>query len=495
MQLCFKVRTLLPAKLLPLLGIAFLLIVTTNVTAANNKETAPNMTPNNIEQKEPVMNLDADVIIVGAGFSGLAAAQELKDFGHSVMVLEARQRIGGRAHTVYDGEQAIEMGANWLHGQDDNPLVKQARNHKLALSAPTNWDDLIVYDEYGEEIEDASALLARWYGVVDQYLKQYLTREPNASIQMLMDDAQKSGDLGFVSDELHNGFINFVYEQDWSADAADLSVQAEEDGEPYRGGDPIPLRGFEAILKTLSSNINIQLDHQVLAVEQFSDTVELTVSHHGQSKVMRAKRVLVTVPVSILQAGKIRFKPALSTRKREAINLIGMGHLNKVWLKFPEVFWDDQQAILRVSPDKDRFSVWVNIHQVSQQPYLLAMSTAAHIEAGSDAEIVEEAMLGLRGIYGEEIPEPSKSYISRWQNDPFSLGSYSYLRQGGRPEHREILAEPEGLLFFAGEATHSDFPSTVHGAYLAGQREAKKIFTSLEPKKKEQMPDATPVDL
>lgn len=512
MQLRFKLKRPLLATMPPLLLAAFLMCFASSSLAAPTlkaqtlaatvtSNSTPALTISNtdmVENREaktaasnkrafdkPATNYDADVIVVGAGFSGLAAAQELARFGQSVIVLEARQRIGGRAHTVYDGEQAVEMGANWLHGQSNNPLVEQANKQNITLSEPSNWDDTIVYDEYGEEIEDAQQLLERWYAVVEQYIAQYLGREPNASMQMLMDDAQKSGDLGFVSDELHNSFINFLYEQDWAADASDLSVQAQEDGEDYRGGDPIPLQGFAAILKALSDGVNVQLERQVLALEQFPNMVEITVSHQGQSQVMRAKRALVTVPVSVLQAEKIRFNPVLSARKREAINLIGMGHLNKVWLKFPEVFWDDKQAILRVSSEKDRFSLWLNVHKVSQQPYLMAMSTAAHIEAGSDAEIVEEAMLGLRGIYGEEIPEPSKSYISRWQNDPFSLGAYSYLRQGGRPEHRNILAEPEGLVFFAGEATHDDFPSTVHGAYLSGQREAKNIYASLKPNRVE----------
>lgn len=431
-------------------------------------------------QAEP-MNYDADVIVVGAGAAGLAAASELQSLGYKVAVLEARERIGGRVHTLFDGEQAIEMGANWLHGQDDNPLVALAKQQGHRLSALTDWGDSLSYDEYGEEIEDTEDLSDRWYAVVAKYIEQYLEREPNASMQMLMDDAQKSGDLGFVSDDLHNLFINFMYEQDWAADAAELSVQAEMDGEDYRGGDPIPLAGFQTILDPLSEKVDVLLARQVNAVQQLEDSVEISYSYQGQTQVMRAKRLVITVPVSILQAGKIRFSPELSARKLEAIALLGMGHLNKVWLKFPEVFWDDAQAFLRVSPEKDRFSLWLNVHQVSQQPYLLALSTATQLEAGSDAEIVEEAMLALRGMYGDEIPDPLNSYISRWQNDPFSLGAYSYLRQGGRPEHRQILAENEGLIYFAGEASHSEFPSTVHGAYLSGLREAAKIHKNLNP--------------
>ncbi|MBB6520875.1 flavin monoamine oxidase family protein [Pseudoteredinibacter isoporae] len=442
---------------------------------------AQNLPAENPDKRDIAMQYDADVIVVGAGFAGLAAADELKNQGLSVLLLEARDRIGGRAHTVYDGEQAIEMGANWLHGQDNNPLVRLAEEQGIGLSPVTQWSGAVVYDEFGEQIEDAQSQLQRWDTVVEDYVEQYLEREPNASIQMLMDDAQKSGDLGFVSDELHSSFINFVFEQDWSADAADLSVQAAEDGKDYLGGDPMPLRGFRPMLQQLSKNIRVRLGHQVVALEQSANAVDVIVNHQGQEQTLRTKRALLTVPVSILQAGNIRFNPQLSARKREAINVIGIGQLNKVWLKFPEVFWDDNHAILRVSPEKGRFSLWVNIHAISGEPYLLALSTAANLEAGSDAEIVEEAMLGLRGIYGDDIPEPSKNYISRWHNDPFSMGAYSYLRQGGRPEHRDILAEPEGRIHFAGEASHRDFPSTVHGAYLSGLREAAKITVELKP--------------
>ncbi len=442
---------------------------------------AQNQPSQSIDSRGVTMPYDVEVIVVGAGFAGLAAADQLQKQGRSVLLLEARDRIGGRAHTVYAGEQAIEMGANWLHGQDNNPLIDLVKAQDGSLSPATGWGSTIVYDEFGEEIEDAGALLERWQAVVENYVEQYLEREPNASVQMLMDDAQKPGDLGFVSDELHSNFINFIFEQDWSADAADLSVQATEDGEDYLGGDPVPLKGFQPLLKQLAGKIDIQLGHQVLAIQQSAEGVEVTLRHQGQDKTLRAKRVLLTVPISVLQSGKIAFSPQLSARKREAIDVLGMGQLNKVWLKFPEPFWDDNHAMLRVSPEKGRFSLWVNMHALSGQPYLMALSTANHLEAGSDAEIVEEAMLGLRSVYGDDIPEPSKSYISRWQNDPFSMGAYSYLRQGGRPEHRDILAEREGFIYFAGEASHSDFPATVHGAYLSGLREATKIHADLGP--------------
>ncbi|MCV6613400.1 MAG: FAD-dependent oxidoreductase [Cellvibrionaceae bacterium] len=422
-----------------------------------------------------------DVIVIGAGLAGLAAASQLQQAGLSVVVLEARERIGGRAWTKLDGDTPIEMGASWLHGIDNNALLPLAKQLGQSITATTNWDDQISYDEYGEQIDDIDQLWDRWQAVIERYLTQYIEREPGASMQILMDDAQKSGDLGFISDELHNSFINAMYEQDWSGLASDLSVLAEEDGQDYRGGDAMLSAGVVQLVEHLAKGLEIRTAHIVERVEQGEAGVKLRLLARGERRTLSATTVLVTVPLGVLQSGSIQFRPELPASKLRAINALGSGSLNKVWLKFPEVFWDDTEVINRISQEKGRFSSWLNINKVFKQPYLLAFNTDPQIENLSDNEIIEEAMLVLRGIYGDDIAEPVAHHISRWRNDKFARGSYSYLRQGGRPEQRRELAARVGNVYFAGEATSSDFPSTLHGAYLSGLREAENIIKQLRP--------------
>lgn len=444
---------------------------------------APSMTKPNPGSQTPELNSSVDVVVVGAGIAGLAAAQTLSEAGVSVMVLEARERNGGRAWTQFDGETPIEMGASWLHGQNNNPLAELAKSQAYPLTAPTNWDDQIRYSDRGDELDEAPALLDQWLVVVEQYLENYLESEPDASLQMLMDDAQKSGDLGFVDEVLHSAFINYVYEQDWSAEASDLSVQAEMDGDDYIGGDPMLRHGMQQIVSRLEGGLDIRNGHLVQSVSYDGDSATLQVlrTNDAESIAVKTKNVLMTVPLGVLQAGDIQFTPTLPTRKQAAIAAMGMGSLNKVWLKFPRVFWDDVEIVNYTAEDKGRFSSWVNIHKIFAEPYLLAFNTDAQIESLSDAEIIEEAMLTLKSMYGDNIPSPERYFISRWRADKFSRGSYSYLRQGGRPEDRKELAKAVGNVFFAGEATHSEYPATVHGAYLSGLREAKKITAKLNP--------------
>lgn len=431
-----------------------------------------------LNEKKIVQNID--VIVVGAGIAGISAAAELQKQGKSVLVLEARDRLGGRTWSVRHKSVLLEMGASWLHGLENNPLAQFARNKGLKLLAPTDWDHNVSYDEAGDVIEDIAEVRERWLGVIDQYAERYQSAEPDASLQMLMDDAQKTGDLSFVSDQLHRAFINSVYEQEWAADSAALSVQALDDGEEYLGEDAMLRQGFVEILSILAKDLAIELNQAVTSIDYSSlgDNSKVVVT--SRLKKWTADKVLITVPLGVLQAGNIKFTPELPVKKQQAMTHIGMGVLNKVWLEFPEVFWGDVSSINFVSEDKGRFSEWLSLAQDFGKPYLLAFNAAEFgqkLEAFSDAEIIEDAMLVLRSAYGDDVPEPTSYLISRWHSDPYSRGSYSFLRQGGRPEHREDLADTVAdKLFFAGEATSTRFPATVHGAYMSGLREAKKIL-------------------
>jgi len=431
-----------------------------------------------LSEKEIVQSID--VIVVGAGVAGISAAAELQKQGKSVLVLEARDRLGGRTWSVRHKSVLLEMGASWLHGLENNPLVPLARKEGLSLLAPTDWNHNVSYDDAGEVIEDIAELRDRWLGVIDQYAQRYQSTEPNASLQMLMDDAQKTGDLSFVSDQLHQAFINSMYEQEWAADAAALSVQALDDGEEYQGQDVMLRQGFGEILSILSKGLTIELNQAITSIDYSSSNVNSKVVVKSRLKRWVADKVLVTVPLGVLQSGDIKFIPELPTKKQQAMAHIGMGVLNKVWLEFPEVFWDDVSSINFVGEDKGRFSEWLSLAQDFGRPYLLAFNAAEFgqkLEAFSDAEIIEDAMLVLRSAYGDDVPEPTSYLISRWHSDPYSRGSYSFLRQGGRPEHRKDLADTVAeKLFFAGEATSTRFPATVHGAYMSGLREAKKML-------------------
>ncbi|MFN5658967.1 MAG: flavin monoamine oxidase family protein [Pseudanabaena sp.] len=186
------------------------------------------------------------------------------------------------------------------------------------------------------------------------------------------------------------------------------------------------------------------------------------------------------LPLGVLQAGKVRFIPELPQSKQTAIANLGMGVLNKCYLRFSDTFWSaDVDWLGYISASHGEWTEWVSFNRVANKPILLGFNAADRgrtIESWSDRQIVASAMQTLRKIYGDSIPEPIDYQMTRWATDPYSLGSYSYNPVGAVPKMRQELAAPiREALFFAGEASNEDYFGTAHGAYLSGLRAANEI--------------------
>jgi monoamine oxidase len=182
----------------------------------------------------------------------------------------------------------------------------------------------------------------------------------------------------------------------------------------------------------------------------------------------QASYVLVTVPLGVLRAGRIAFHPRLPKNKRDAIHKTRMGVFNKIFLKFGSVFWDQEDELIGYmgSQDEDWPEI-VNFHKIAGLPVLLAFSAGTAGEKNElrdDAELVTCLMDCLRKMYGQNIPEPVAHLVTRWNQDPFSLGSYSYVPIGSKQSlRRQIAITVENRVFFAGKPLRSSFrpPSTV----------------------------------
>ncbi|WP_390618559.1 flavin monoamine oxidase family protein [Maricurvus nonylphenolicus] len=418
------------------------------------------------------------VIVVGAGIAGLGAANSLQSSGYDVVLLEARDRIGGRIWTERSSGVAMDMGASWIHGIKKNPIAALAEKAKAPLSPIFDYDHASNYksDGSGEGLPDKNA--ERFMSTMEDYLAWYLRREPNASLQTLIDDAQSEGDLDFLTSAQLNFMVNTEVEHEFAASPEKLSVEALDEGKSQKGGDVLFPQGYDAITDYLAQSLVIHTEAVVSKIKYDAKGV-VVYSSAGE---FRGDRVVVTVPLGVLKAGRIEFSPSLPDKKLQAIEKLGMGVLNKVWLTFPHVFWHrdiERNIIQYVSEEEGHFSEWLNGYKYVQQPVLLGFNAAEYgvtIESKSDQAITDEAMAVLRKIYGEDIPGPEAVKITRWRSDPYALGSYSYLKVGATTKHRKHLAEPvNNRLFFAGEATSSAYPATTQGAYLSGLREAERI--------------------
>lgn len=419
------------------------------------------------------------IVIIGAGVAGLATAQMLRQAGYrNITVLEGRDRIGGRTWTSHAwSDIPLDMGASWIHGTEGNPIWELAQSAGIA-TVETDEDDSVTYKANGAELSEAEEEeleeTAEW--VLEDAEPD--DDDDDYSLQDAINEVLDDEDFDAEERKALEFWFGTSIGHEYAAELRELSAKSWDDDEELDGPDVIFPRGYEQIVHLLATGIDdIRLEHAVQEISRDGNGVRI-VTTQGE---FRADRCVVTVPLGVLKRGTIRFTPPLPADKQRAIDRLGMGLLNKVYLRFPSVFWDrDAGWIDYMSPEKGEWLEWLNLDYYLRVPVLLAFNAGDYgrqIEAMTDTQIVARAMQTLRRIYGQNIPDPTHWQITRWASDPFTYGSYSYLGVGATWRTRDTLAEPVGdVLFFAGEATVWDFPGTVHGAYLSGVRAAEAII-------------------
>lgn len=425
---------------------------------------------------EPVSDAQAlNVLVIGAGAAGLAAGYEVQNAGHNVIVLEARDRIGGRVWSDRrDNEQSVDLGAAWIHGINGNPAQELAQQQGLETT-PTDYDNLVLKQDPNASQLTTSELVTI-INILNDKLTEGTSDSQNTPVKTLIDQAANENS---EFDPQHFDFVaNVQIEQEFAAPIEELAVYALEEGQDtFSGGDVMFPGGYDQIFNTMVSALDIRLQQIVTEVNYSDDEVMVTTS---DNTLYAADKVIVTVPLGVLKRGSIRFEPALPQAKLDAIDALGMGVFNKVYLGFPHVFWEADRDLLAYHSQSMR--LWPSMFNLYKQYgdiALIAISTALEaieVEAISDEQIVFELMTILRELYGDDIPQPNDVRITRWAQDPFSYGSYSFMKVGADSQSRRDLAQSVGdKLYFAGEATNWDYPATVHGALLSGLREAEKI--------------------
>ena len=194
-----------------------------------------------------------------------------------------------------------------------------------------------------------------------------------------------------------------------------------------------------------------------------------------------ADKVIVTVPLGILKKETIKFHPSLPDHKKQAIDNLGMGVLDKIVLKFPRAFWPQDKRVITYFSENYSGIYWFhNFYAHFSSPILIGFiggDAARELEKRDNKSILQEVMELLQKLFGHSIPNPLDYFITRWANDPFAYGSYSYIPLGASGRDYDLLAEPiEDKVFFAGEATDKHFFATTHGAYFSGIRAAERII-------------------
>lgn len=443
---------------------------------------------------------EVEVIVIGAGIAGLTAARDLGIDGYDVLVLEARDRIGGRIWTSNELGTPTDLGASWIHGFEDNPIARLARRHGIEILrtdissvTPARYQSVALFDADGRrltraEIVEVSDMMADFLEFVAQKQKE------GVEMSLLAVEEQFADSQNLNADQRRRlNYIARTYlEHEWAGPRSDVSLLEYDKALHFAGHDRVFPGGYTQVIEKLAGDSRILLNHQVRQIDYTGHMVDVLTNHGSY----HSNHVLVTVPLGVLQSGKIAFNPSLPRTKREAIRKMRMGVFNKVFLKFDTVFWDEEfEMIGYMGGDWPEI---INLQKILGKPLLLAFSAGAagaRNESRTDAELAADLMACLRKMYGEKIPEPAGFQVTRWNSDPFSLGSYSYIPVGSKQGMRKTIGLPvENRVFFAGEVTSQFFPATVHGAFLSGVRAAYEIMLA-DTKEDIMMDQGGPMDI
>jgi len=443
---------------------------------------------------EPVDSVD--VIVVGAGMAGLACAGALKEAGASVVVLESRARVGGRIHTWQpESGPCIDLGAAWLYGTKKNPIAKLASSAGAKL-VTTDWDSCDVYDEQGRKVPTTA--LDEGYDEFNKTRKQIekLRRgmEEDTGLWATICSLVSPDTDTSVNSALRVAWKDNV-EWEYALPLEQLSTLYFDLDEDLKGQHKMLEEGLGAVVSFCSRDLDVRLSHRVTAIAENTDGEGVCVSALCRGRVVQteARFVVVTLPLGVLKRAPPTFSPPLPSRKLAAVERIGLALVNKVALVFPEVFWPRRVHQFRRTGGLDEevlFDSFINYAAVTSAPVLVAYVTAAaakRVEELDDDETLAACLKSLQQCFPSvtPIPRPTSFQITRWGRDPHSYCSYTAMALGSSPADRRALAQPHGSgerIRFAGEATESKFPGTVHGAFFSGKREADAIKQELKLK-------------
>jgi monoamine oxidase len=414
--------------------------------------------------------IHADILVIGAGASGLIAAKELSAKGKKVIILEARNRAGGRIDTISTKHfsHPAEAGAEFIHGDLELTLKLLKENNiqyskvegSMLRKNEGKWQDT---DEeivgWGEMVEKMNALKE------DMTLSDFLNT---------FFDQAKYAKLRQSALQFAQGF-DVVNEND--ASVIELRNEWEhEEEEQYRipGGY---MQLIDALTMTcLRQHCEIHFSEAVNKVIWKKNKAEVTTVNNEQ---FSAEKIVLTVPISILQSEQaITFIPAIPD-KVNAARQIGFGGVIKVLVEFEEAFWQDIQQDALFFFSEEKIPTWWTQYPANSKlltgwlggPRSLAMQDYP------PGQVLDIALQSLDAIFNKKLPPIKAWHIADWQKEPFTLGAYSYNTIQSK-EAKEILKAPvEDTIYFAGEALYTgDAQGTVEAALVSGKEVAERVL-------------------
>ncbi len=431
------------------------------------------------KQPSATADRDVDVAVIGAGIAGLAAAGAAAAAGLRCVVLEARDRVGGRIWTSNAwGDLPVDLGASWIHGTEGNPVYEEANRLGLAtkifdVGSFDGGGSAVYYAGNGTEL-DGDEVEVNSHQVIG-----YLENTADAQDAGRRSLRTALGDLPPRLGELYRDPVVEAavtdYAGDYGATLDDLALRALDEEDSFAGAQRVFPAGYGQLTQRLAESVPVRLRVRVTSVSLRDPGRVVVDTSDGQ---WRAAKAIVTVPLGVLKSGAIRFDPPLPEGHQQAIKALGFGRFEKLVLRFDTAFWDDVDQIQVAGRPGQPFSGWYNLNRVAGRPALMAINGGAAAAAIDGMPLDRQTALAtevLAAIYPGRFRQPVAAQASGWWADEFSRGSYSFTAVGSGPKDREELAEPVGgRLWLAGEAVHPGLHSTVHGAWLSGRAAAEQ---------------------
>jgi monoamine oxidase len=425
-----------------------------------------------------------DTIVVGAGVAGLTAASLLARSGQRVVVLEARDRVGGRVWTDRADGHAMDRGASWIHGIDDNPVAAAA----TAIGMPTQEFTIGSFQPDGRPIA--------YFGPDAERLSDVATRSfahdvhaADAAVQELVETSPPAATYAEVTEaalatqrwdderaDRVREFFSHRTEEQLGAWIEDLAAHGL-DNDLIDGDEVVFPDGYDRLPEHLAKGLDLRLGHIVSHVQWAADGVTVT----ADGGTFAADYAVVTVPLSVLQSDDFIIEPPLPEPLAGALDRLEMNAFEKVFLSFETKFWDDGvYAIRQQGQGGEWWHSWYDLSALHGTPTLLTFAAgraAKAIRGWDDAEVAESVLIQLRRLYGHRVQQPTEVHVTAWQDDRFARGSFSYMKVGATTDDHDNLATPVGgVLHIAGEATWTDDPATVTAAMCSGHRAAVNIL-------------------
>jgi monoamine oxidase len=407
---------------------------------------------------------DVDVAVIGAGAAGIGAARRLLEAGAvSVLVLEARDRVGGRVHTISPAGFPLDRGAEWLHSADRNPLSPIAQSHGFSIHRrPPEWTTRLRRS--GETVEAEADWIAT--REAQSRARRRAAAEPvDRSLRSLLEPGGRWNELLDATSSWGNGAeLDRVSVKDY--------VRYEDSGTNWRLGE-----GYGKLFETLAAGLPVVRQAAVSRVDHSGRAIRITTARGT----VGAARVIVTVPTSIITGEMIRFDPPLPDKIAAAAGL-PLGVDDKLFISLKGALAGVEHDTYLVGSTTRRETMSYQVRPLDRPAIYCFFGGrfAAALEREGEAAMFSFAADELARLIGSSVRKQiAPLAATAWQHDPWARGSYSYALPG-HADDRAILAQPvDDRLFFAGEACSPNFFSTAHGAWRSGITAAEAALASL----------------